>query len=68
VSESKGDQIIAGYNVLSVVDDKHELIVASEVVNRIDAGQLHAMAKAARGGRVFHPWFWKPAAGRNAAY
>jgi transposase len=45
---SKGDQTIAGYNVQSVVDDKHKLIVASEVVNRSDAGQLHKMAKAAK--------------------
>src|SRR6266516_3919731 len=29
---SKGDQTIAGYNVHSVVDDKHKLIVASEDV------------------------------------
>jgi hypothetical protein len=34
----KGDQTMAGYDVRSVVDDKHELIVASEVANRIDAG------------------------------
>jgi transposase len=45
---SKGDQTIAGYNVQSVVDDKHMLIVASEVVNSSDAGHLHAMAKAAK--------------------
>jgi transposase len=45
---SKGDQTIAGYNVQSVVDDKHMLIVESEVVNRSDAGHLHAMAKAAK--------------------
>lgn len=44
----KGDQTIAGYNVQSVVDDKHMLIVASEVINRSDAGQLHEMAKAAK--------------------
>lgn len=43
---SKGDQTIAGYNVQSVVDDKHMLIVGSEVVNRSDAGHLHVMAKA----------------------
>ena len=45
---SKGDQTIAGYNVQSVVDDKHMLIVASEVVDSSDAGHLHAMAKAAK--------------------
>ena len=45
---SKGDQTLAGYNVQSVVDDKHKLIVASEVVNSSDAGHLHAMAKAAK--------------------
>jgi transposase len=45
---SKGDQTIAGYNVQSVVDDKHMLIVGSEVVNHSDAGQLHVMAKAVK--------------------
>jgi transposase len=45
---SKGDQTIAGYNVQSVVDDKHTLIVESEVVNRSDAGHLHVMAKATK--------------------
>jgi len=45
----KSGQGIAGYNVQTVVDDKHKLIVASEVVNdSSDVGQLHAMAKAAK--------------------
>jgi transposase len=45
----KNGQGVAGYNVQAVVDDKHKLIVASEVVNASsDAGQLHAMAKAAK--------------------
>ena len=45
----KNGQGVAGYNVQSVVDDKHNLIVASEVVNdSSDVGQLHAMAKAAK--------------------
>jgi transposase len=46
---AKNGQALAGYNVQAVVDDKHKLIVASEVVNdSSDVGQLHAMAKAAR--------------------
>ena len=45
----KNGQAVAGYNVQSVVDDKHYLIVASEVVNdSSDVNQLHAMAKAAK--------------------
>jgi transposase len=45
----KNGQGIAGYNVQTAVDDKHKLIVASEVVNdSSDVGQLHAMAKAAK--------------------
>jgi transposase len=46
---SKRGQVVAGYNVQIVVDDKHKLIVASEVVNDgNDTGQLHPMAKAAK--------------------
>jgi transposase len=45
----KNGQGTAGYNVQIAVDDKHKLIVASEVVNdSSDVGQLHAMAKAAK--------------------
>jgi transposase len=45
----KGGQGVAGYNVQAVVDDKHKLIVVSEVVNdSSDVNQLHAMAKAAK--------------------
>ena len=45
----KSGQGVAGYNVQAVVDDKHKLIVASEVVNdSSDVGQLHAMATAAK--------------------
>jgi transposase len=46
---AKHGQIIAGYNVQIAVDDKHKLIVASEVVNEgNDTGQLYAMAEAAK--------------------
>ena len=46
---SKHGQIVAGYNVQIAVDDKHKLIIASEVVNDgNDTGQLHAMAQAAK--------------------
>jgi transposase len=45
----KSGQGTAGYNVQIAVDDKHNLIVASEVVNdSSDVGQLHAMAKVAK--------------------
>ena len=45
----KSGQGVAGYNVQAVVDDKHKLIVASEVVNdSSDVNQLHAMATAAK--------------------
>jgi len=46
---TKNGQTIAGYNVQVAVDDKHKLIVASEVVNDgNDTGQLYEMAKAAK--------------------
>jgi transposase len=45
----KSGQGVAGYNVQVAVDDKHKLIVASEVVNdSSDVNQLHAMARAAQ--------------------
>jgi transposase len=46
---SKNGQVVAGYNVQIAIDDKHKLIVASEVVNDgNDTGQFHAMAVAAK--------------------
>lgn len=46
---TKNGQTVAGYNVQVAVDDKHKLIVASEVVNDgNDTGQLYEMAKAAK--------------------
>ena len=59
----KNGQGVAGYNVQTAVDDKHQLIVASEVVNdSSDVGQLHAMAKAAKdalGAEVLQRRQWK---------
>jgi transposase len=46
---TKSGQLIAGYNVQIAVDEKHKLIVASEVVNDgNDSGQLYNVAKAAK--------------------
>jgi transposase len=46
---SKAGQSVVGYNVQIAVDDKHKLIVASDVVNDgNDTGQLHALAAAAK--------------------
>jgi transposase len=46
---TKNGQTVAGYNVQIAVDDKHKLIVASEVVNDgNDTGQMYEMAKAAK--------------------
>ncbi|MBV8165828.1 MAG: IS1182 family transposase, partial [Alphaproteobacteria bacterium] len=46
---SKSGQTLAGYNVQIAVDDKHKLIVASEVVSDgNDCKQLHPMAQAAK--------------------
>jgi transposase len=46
---TKNGQTIAGYNVQIAVDEKHKLIVTSEVVNDgNDTGQLYPMAKAAK--------------------
>lgn len=46
---SKNGQVVAGYNVQIAVDDKHKLIVASDVVNDgNDTGQLHIIARQAQ--------------------
>jgi transposase len=45
----KRGHVLAGYNVQIAVDDKHKLIVASEVVNDgNDTGQLYEVAIAAK--------------------
>lgn len=46
---AKTGQVVSGYNVQIAVDEKHKLIVASEVVNDgNDTGQLYALADAAK--------------------
>jgi len=46
---TKNGQKVAGYNVQIAVDSKHDLIVASEVVNDgNDTGQLYGVAQAAK--------------------
>ena len=46
---TKNGQTVAGYNVQIAVDDKHKLIIASDVVNDgNDTGQLYTMARAAK--------------------
>ena len=46
---NKGDGTVAGYNVQIVVDDKHKLSVASDVVNDAnDQHQLYRMADMAK--------------------
>lgn len=46
---TKNGQTVAGYNVQIAVDDKHKLIIASDVVNDgNDTGQLYTMASAAK--------------------